>query len=78
VPECRRIKFAAESIKARGGLVTKSSIERTASLGIKALRMPTVQRAIAEAQDELEKSFPSGSQKGTGNRRSFDRVAHLK
>ena len=36
--------------------MTKSAIERTASLGVKALRMPTVQRAIAQVQDELEKS----------------------
>jgi len=52
----RRIKFAGNSIKTRGESVTKSAIERTASLGVKALRMPTVQRAIAQIQDELEKS----------------------
>ena len=52
----RRIKSAKDAIKARGGPITKSAIERTANLGARARQMPAVQQAIAVAQKELEKS----------------------
>ena len=52
----RRVAYATSSIKVRGGLMTKSAIERCANLGAKARQMPAVQRAIAEALNGSENS----------------------
>jgi Tn7-like transposition protein D len=65
----RRIKFAKDSIKGEGGPITKSALERTANLGAKARQIPSVQRAIAEALRELEKSalrIPNRQPEATG------------
>jgi hypothetical protein len=52
----RRIKYATSSLKVGGGLMTKSAIERCTNLGEKARQMPAVQRAIAKALNDSEKS----------------------
>jgi len=54
----RRINFAADSLKSRGGLITKSAIERAAGLGAKALGMPSVKRAIFVVLNQLGKRDP--------------------
>ena len=56
----RRIRWTVDTLKLQGAKPTKTDIMRVAGIGARALRMASVQQAIARAKDELE-CFPEGA-----------------